>query len=128
TGFCSISSFFFLLAASLSLNGLSLNSGQTAETNAIVLPSGDQSPVSASVLSVVSCRASPPSRSMSHSCEAPERLDVKRIFLPAGDQRRWLSFLPAALVSWRGGVLPSVAASHSADELLLAARSTLPTT
>ena len=61
TLFFSRSSSFFLFKSSLSLNGLSENSGKTAETNAICPPSGDQTGWVASVEIVVSWRASPPS-------------------------------------------------------------------
>ena len=60
TGFFSISSMRFLFRASLSANGLSEYSGQTADTKAICLPSRDQMPVEAPVLIVVICFGSPP--------------------------------------------------------------------
>src|SRR5262249_24184841 len=126
TGFLSFSSLRFLLAASLSAKGLSEYSGQTADTKATVLASGDQMPFSASVLSVVSCRAWPPARSMTQSWLSPERLDSKRMRLPSGLQRGWPSFLPAALVNWRGSPSP-VGASQRADDDLFSARSTVVT-
>jgi hypothetical protein len=60
-----------LLKASLSANGFADHSGQTAETNAIFLPSRDQMPVAAPVEMVVSCRASPPATSMIQSWLVP---------------------------------------------------------
>src|SRR5262249_38678246 len=87
TGFFVFSSARFLLAASLSANGLLEYSGQTAEAKAICLPSRDQMAVLAPLLMVVSCRASPPSRSMIQSWLEPLRLDSKRMRLPSGLQR-----------------------------------------
>src|SRR3984885_7051841 len=98
-----------------------------ADTKAICLPSRDQVALSAPVLIVVSCFASPPDRSMTQSCVSPERFDSKRIFLPSGLQCGLRSFLPGTLVSWRGSPF-SVEATQMADEVLLPARSTLVTT
>jgi hypothetical protein len=53
-------------------------------------------------------------------------VDSKRMRLPSGDHRGWRSAL-VEVVSRRGGVLPSVAASHKFVVVLLAARSTVPT-
>src|SRR5262249_6718623 len=115
----------FLFSSLLSAYGLAEYSGQTAETKAMLLPSGDQMPVAASVAMLVSCRASPPPVLMTQSWLSPERLDSKRICSPSGLQRGCLSFLPApGLVSCRGSPL-SVAASHSVELVLLLGRSTL---
>src|SRR5262249_41764440 len=117
---------FFLLRASLSLNGLAENSGHTAETNARRLPSRDHVGSETPVLTCVSCRASPPSTAMSHNCGVPERVDTNRVDLPSGAQRGWRSFF-VVLVNCRR-VLPSVDASHSVEEVLLAlTSSTVPT-
>ncbi len=62
TGLFSISSSFSLFSLSLSANGFSLNSGYTLDTNAMCVPSGDQMPLPAPVLMVVSCFGSPPAR------------------------------------------------------------------
>src|SRR5271170_6458076 len=122
----SCSSDLDLLSLSVSLNGLSEYSGHTAETKAMRLPSRDQIGSETPVLTVVSWRASPPSRSMIHSSGVPERVETKTTDLPSGDQRGWRSFL-VVLVSWRR-VLPSVDASQRLAEVLLAATSlTLPT-
>src|SRR5947209_12237594 len=83
----------FLLRASLSLNGFSEYPGQTADMKAICLPSRDQVPTDASVLIVVSCRASPPAISMIQSWVEPPRLDSKRIDLSSGLQRGCRSLL-----------------------------------
>src|SRR5439155_3383262 len=100
----------FLLRASLSLNGFSEYSGQTADMKAICLPSRDQVPTDASELMVVSWRASPPARSMIQSWVEPPRLDSKRIDLPSGLQRGWRSALGPA-VSCFG--LPSLSVEAS---------------
>src|SRR5262245_66551276 len=81
----------FLLSASLSENGLLEYSGHTAETKAICLPSRDQMPVPAPVLIVVSCFASPQSTGIIQSWFVLLRLDSKRMCLPSGLQRGWLS-------------------------------------
>src|SRR5262249_16637990 len=112
TGFFSTSSLRFLFSSLLSAQGFSEWWGYTADTNATDLPSGDQMPLFASVAMVVSCRASPPPVSMSQSWLSPDRFDSKRICLPSGLQRGWRSFLLATVVSSRGGVWPSVAASQ----------------
>src|SRR5262249_30356216 len=113
--------------SSLSLNGFEENSGYTAETKAMCLPSGDQRAEAASVLMFVSCRASPPARAMTQSCIEPPRFDSKRMYLPSGDQRGWRSFLPGTLVSWRGSPLPVVGASQMLDGTELPSMSTVPT-
>src|SRR5262249_21861822 len=101
-------------------------SGQTADTNAISEPSGDHRALFASVEMVVSCLASPPCRSMTQSWKSPDRFDSKRIFEPSGLQRGWRSFF-SVLVSWRGAP-PSDGASQMVEAVLLASRSTVPTT
>src|SRR5262245_28039805 len=114
------------LSLSLSLNGLSEYSGQTAETKAIRLPSRDQVPLEAPVLRLVSCRASPPPTSMTQSWLSPERVDSNRMRLPSGLQRGWRSAF-VELVSWRGGDLPSAAASQRLVVLLFCSRLTVVT-
>src|SRR3954451_11238689 len=113
-GLLSISSCFFLLASSASLNGLVENSGKTVEVNAISLPSGDQTPEFASVLREVSCFASPPSRPMTHSCHEPERFDSNSRCLPLGLQRGWRSRLAGGLVSCFGS--PFAGGASTRDE------------
>src|SRR5262249_45810594 len=115
-------------SASLSLNGLAEYPGQTAETKAMWLPSGDQRPVWAPVERFVIWRASPPCTSMIQSCVSAVRFDSKRTRLLFGLQRGWRSFLPAGgLVNCRGSPL-SVGASQRLLVILLPARSTSPTT
>src|SRR6516162_8851356 len=117
TGFFSASSLRFLFSSLLSAYGFSEYSGQTVETNAIHLPSGDQMPVLASVAMLVICRASPPARSMSQSWLSPERFDSNRICLPSGLQRGCLSFLPGlGLVSCRGA--PSAVGASQSDAVV----------
>lgn len=82
------------------------------------LPSRDQTPPEAPVLSEVIWRASPPRALMAHSCPAPERPDSKRIQRPSGDQRGLLS-LATALVSCRGGCCPSTEATQMCETDLL---------
>src|SRR5262245_5125575 len=119
----------FLLSASLSENGLVEYSGQTAETKAICLPSRDQMPVPAPVLIVVSCFASPQTTGIIQSWFVLLRLDSKRMCLPSGLQRGWLSPFDAA-VSCLGLLAPaaSVETSQRFFAVRLASKSTTPCT
>src|SRR5215211_5717226 len=92
---------FSLFALSDSLNGLSESSGNTADTNAMLFPSGDHIGCEAPVDRLVSFFASPPSAGRRKICVVPSRSDSKAIHFPSGDQRGWRSCL-GELVSFRG--------------------------
>ena len=70
--------------AFLSFSSWSL--GGSAMVKAIRVPSGDQAIPPTPVLTSVSCSASPPSVRMIQTLLLPDRLDVKAIHRPQGDQ------------------------------------------
>src|SRR5262249_60647498 len=100
-----------LFSRSLSVNGFSLNSGYTAETNAIFDPSGDQIAFPAPVLMFVICFGSPPAAGTTYNWPVPERFDSKRIVLPSRDQFGFVCLFPIGSVSCFGGRFPSVSAT-----------------
>ena len=73
--------------SSRSLQAASAHAGNTSETNAIHLPSGDHVTPEAPVAIVVSFFGSPPAAGMTHTCEPPSRFDTNAICFPSGDQR-----------------------------------------
>src|SRR5262249_13898296 len=106
----------------LSVNGFSLNSGYTLDTNAMDLPSGAQIPWLAPVLMFVSGIGSRPARSVTYSWF----FDSNRMDLPSGDHRGFAAFMSFG-ESCFGVFFPSVAATHNAVLLVFFSRSTLVT-
>jgi RNA polymerase sigma factor (sigma-70 family) len=109
----SLASSFSLFNLSAAANGLSENSGNTAEMKAICFPSGDQTGCVASVAIVVSLCASPPSTGITYTWKSPPRFDSNAIHLLSGDQVGCRSCLGEE-VNCRGSP-PFVGTSHRSE-------------
>src|SRR5262245_59900072 len=75
--------------------------GHTSLVNAMCVPVGDQTWLSAPLEMLVTALASPPSIAMRQTCCEPLRLELNAIQRESFDQRGWLSPF-SCVVSWRG--------------------------
>ena len=73
--------------SSRSLQAASAHAGNTSDTNAIHLPSGDHVTPEAPVAIVVSLLGSPPAAGMTHTCGPPSRFEMNATCFPSGDHR-----------------------------------------